>query len=733
MLKSIEISGFKSFGKRAKLDFKTPISAIVGPNGSGKSNVAEAFRFALGEQSMKSLRGKKTEDLIFNGSSGGNRSNRASVRVILDNSKKPLGIEFDEVVLERVVHRDATHEYKINDSKVRRKDIVELLANANIGSTGHHIISQGEADRILRVSPEERREMIEDALGLKIYHYKKKESLRKLNRTEQNLKEVESLRKEIKPHLKFLKRQVGKVEKAKEQRDELVDLYKIYFAYEQKYISSNSALVEGQMVVPRGELKEIELEIGRLRDVLDSVKTESEFTKILLKLDQGLRDLQNTRNTLTRDLGRVEGELEARELVSEKHANTSFDSVPYEKVKGLYGEIEKMTEEVEASEDVSFLKNALKNISEKIGSLLQEFSNNEKAPETDDLEMLREKKNVMQREIDSLDIQKTDLLGQQADLQQKAEKERESFYVAERDLFKVLSRQSELKNKLEKLEDKKKDLSFRKESVEKELVKARMLFGRDAVDYDSVEVVGDESDQRVRLNDIERLKIKLEDSGLGSYGELKKEYDEVTERDIFFEKEISDLSNTKISLERMIKDIDIELDNRFKGGLNNINTQFKEFFSLMFGGGDASLEMVKLKKKKSVNDSLGDSALDEEELVKEGIEINVNLPKKRIHGLEMLSGGERALTSIALLFALSQINPPPFIILDETDAALDEANSRRYGDMIENLSKYSQLILITHNRETMSRAGLLYGVTMRDDGISKLLSIEFDEAVKVAK
>ena len=99
----------------------------------------------------------------------------------------------------------------------------------------------------------------------------------------------------------------------------------------------------------------------------------------------------------------------------------------------------------------------------------------------------------------------------------------------------------------------------------------------------------------------------------------------------------------------------------------------------------------------------------------------------------MLSGGERALTSIALLFAISQVNPPPFIILDETDAALDEANSKKYGDMIESLSKYSQLILITHNRETMSRAGVLYGVTMGMGGGSKLLSVAFEEAVTIAK
>jgi len=156
----------------------------------------------------------------------------------------------------------------------------------------------------------------------------------------------------------------------------------------------------------------------------------------------------------------------------------------------------------------------------------------------------------------------------------------------------------------------------------------------------------------------------------------------------------------------------------------------------MFGGGTAGLSVIREKRRKKRLDTelpLDDEEIIEEEEGEEGIEINVNLPRKKVKSLMMLSGGERALTSIALLFAISQVNPPPFIILDETDAALDEANSRKYGDMIANLSQYSQLILITHNRETMSRAGVLYGVTMGADGASKLLSIQFEEAVAVAK
>jgi chromosome segregation protein len=155
----------------------------------------------------------------------------------------------------------------------------------------------------------------------------------------------------------------------------------------------------------------------------------------------------------------------------------------------------------------------------------------------------------------------------------------------------------------------------------------------------------------------------------------------------------------------------------------------------MFGGGEAHLSVSVPEKRKKKDDELFSE--DEEAVPEEpeegGIDIEVNLPKKKVKGLMMLSGGERALTSIALLFAISQVNPPPFIILDETDAALDEANSKKYADMIENLGEKSQLIVITHNRETMSRAGILYGVTMGAGGGSKLLSVSFEDAVAVAK
>jgi chromosome segregation protein len=222
-------------------------------------------------------------------------------------------------------------------------------------------------------------------------------------------------------------------------------------------------------------------------------------------------------------------------------------------------------------------------------------------------------------------------------------------------------------------------------------------------------------------------------------GDVMNEYKETLERDEFLAKEVADLAAGAVSLRQIIAELEEKIGEEFKIGIDKINEHLREFFTLMFGGGSAELYLAKDKKERppeaeedEVVDLVKDLSRDAEPKA-EGIELKVSLPRKKIQGLQMLSGGERALTSIALLFAMSQVNPPPFLILDETDAALDEANARKYSEMVGNLARHSQLILITHNRETMSRAGIIYGVTMGRDGVSRLLSIKFDEAVGFAK
>ena len=212
---------------------------------------------------------------------------------------------------------------------------------------------------------------------------------------------------------------------------------------------------------------------------------------------------------------------------------------------------------------------------------------------------------------------------------------------------------------------------------------------------------------------------------------MLKEYEEVIDRDAFLDRELTDLEKSAESLHQLIFELSEKLATEFKEGLEKINKQFQEFFTTLFGGGTASLKtVVPVKKKKAEDESL-EAATEEtvpEEEEEEGLDINISLPHKRLRGIQMLSGGERTLTSIALLFSVSQVNPPPFLVLDETDAALDESNSKKYGMMLETLSKTSQLAIITHNRETMSHAGIIYGVTVGVDCISKILSIKFEDA-----
>ncbi len=326
------------------------------------------------------------------------------------------------------------------------------------------------------------------------------------------------------------------------------------------------------------------------------------------------------------------------------------------------------------------------------------------------------------------------------ELKEMGEKE-SMISEAEKDVFRIMSEENELVSKLSLLKAREERLALEEEEFKRELIEVGHLVGTEIAKYKEFEA-GDEkevaieerSSQEERKRAVVKLKLRLEDSNISGMAEVEKEFKETSERDEFLARELSDLEKSSESLRELIKDLEERLATEFANGLAKINEGFGKMFSTMFGGGDASLELTKESKKSDAGDGeMLEMPEDEDEPAEEGLDIKVSLPKKKIRSLMMLSGGERALTSIALIFAVSQVNPPPFVILDETDAALDEANSRKYGDLVELLSKHSQLILITHNRETMSRAGVIYGVTMGSNGVSKLLSISFDEAAEVAK
>ncbi|OHA30940.1 MAG: hypothetical protein A3B11_01225 [Candidatus Taylorbacteria bacterium RIFCSPLOWO2_01_FULL_44_26] len=740
-LKSLELSGFKSFPKKTTLHFNSAITAIVGPNGSGKSNVAEAFRFVLGEQSIKSMRGKHGEDMIWNGGGQAQRSNRASVRLTFDNSRRVFSpIDFDEVVVERVVHRDNTHEYLVNGSQVRLKDILEILAGAHVGSSGHHIISQGEADRILSAKPSERREMIEDALGLRVFQWKKLESVRKLAKTETNMEQVESLRREIAPHVRFLKKQTEKIAMAEGWRLELVSLYREYFAREWARIKSEREGLSANIAGPTRELSSLEQEMEKTKGIIEISQDRNNLERITI-LEKKLSDIQARKSSTSRELGRLEGELGLLKKSQQKEKNKTIK----EEARMIYvKDLESVIERIQGFGAIESTKQLLSEIIRTLKDFVSGYR-----PSVDSSILVEIEKEIskndnartnLESSLASLNEEQSELNLEYHKSRKELENEKDKNHSAEKEIFRMMARQNELISKISSIRSAQTELDKQAESLKSELGEAGILVGRGAVDYSSVTIVGDPAlGQKERKHTIEKLKIRLEDADLGGGSELLKEYKETRERDAFLEVELLDLAKARSELLRLIKDLDIQIDREFRNGLIKINAQFEQFFKLMFGGGRASLNIVSYVRHSRIDDDI-ESAHTEGDLMPsaegsehseepDGLEVDVSLPRKKVKGLMMLSGGERALTSIALLFAISQANPPPFIILDETDAALDEANSSKYGDMVESLSKHSQLILITHNRSTMSRAGVLYGVTMGADGASRLLSIAFEKIV----
>ena len=761
-LKGLTINGFKSFAKKGELEFSTQITAIVGPNGSGKSNVAEAFRFVLGEQSIKSMRGKKGEDLIFGGTDGASRQNRASVSVTLDNPErngvKVFPVDYDEITVERTVHRDGQNEYAINGSKVRLKDVQELLAAANIGPTGHHIISQGEADRILTASAKDRREMIEDALGLKVFQFKKAEAERKLKRTEDNIAQVESLRKEVQPHLKFLERQVKKIEKSLALREDLKSVYAEYLKREDTYIAHHHDRLTHARRAPEAELAELKEQLIAAKETLQNAE-QDEKRDALVALEEKMSSVRTEQQAVTHQSGQVEGQISflERRIEEKLKQDTKVNNtpIPRTQVAEIIEKVSGVATKASQSEDVHVLKRALTDVATLVSSWWAETEDKpvevDTKAEEEELVSLRKEKTEHDKALAAVSEKETALRAEYDELKTSIESEASESREAEREVFRIVAAEREAQTTLTEIDRELQSLSRDREEFKRELQEAVVLIGSAASQYFNYEVTNgeavvtteeivaeDRSVQRERQRELEKMKIRLEELG-GANEDIEKEYKEVKERDEFLVREIADLHESLEKLNTLINDLTAELNEQFVSGIEKIDAEFNRFFVLMFGGGGAHLERVKpkLKKKKTEDDELleeTDPETEEEEgVVEEGIEIDVKLPNKRVRGLDMLSGGERALTSIALIFAMSQVNPPLFVILDETDAALDEANSRRYGDMIEALAEHSQLILITHNRETMGRAGILYGVTMGGDGVSKLLSVKFDEAAAHAK
>ena len=1062
--KKLELFGFKSFAEKTTLHFEPGITAVVGPNGCGKSNIADGIRWVLGEQSVKSLRGSKMEDVIFNGTESIPALGYAEASLTFSNETKALAIDYDEVTVTRRLFRSGESEYLLNKTQVRLKDILELFMGTGIGAESYSLIEQGKIDLILSSRPEDRRLVFDEAAGISKYKSHKRETIRKLEDTEANLLRINDIIAEVKRQINSLERQAAKARRYKEvferlkeletavsgiqlkrSTEQLAKLTQELSQLEGRQVSGtqeieglNNALSSRQQELTlceenlnnlrsqlrnlentlsrndqqrgfnqerTGEFKlrmqaiakqkeELSVKISQDEAKLNTFRAESallseeleqkksigakaqdkleeitnaiaraqthiseakkkvmEFAAEEAAMNNRMRELSSSLNQalarkkrLDMEKARTGEELTViqanlssaasrqdeayqkmlahkkeyealkalyQESVQEKEALVSrinsleneesalssqkeflcnlklryenisessnayilLDSLALEKISGLIikvtdiqkvvesdsaifeparfkvkgtakpisldpqeitDKIEKLQQEIlraknalshkaqltlELSAKLSSQEEALRKIELEYNSSCNQKDNIRKQydklkeelelvglefKETADelnqfnvderqlneqLNELKARAQANQQAIDSgleeitaqnklkeetllvitqiraeirggeekvlgsqatykvleevcrkdksalssLEVEETSCAGRIQELEGSLKAlaaEIDNAYTQkgrlEKEAAGISGGLAQIKNNLKDLQDaisagKEQIDSTKNKSHELQMQQQELTFQQNAI-YERMQQIYKVDAESLRNStfelscnleeaeqEIELLKQKLE-----SYGQVNlvaiEEFDQLKQRFEFLSSQQADLIKSKESLHEAILKINRTTKKMFLETFEKLAVEFKNYFRLLFGGGDGQLFL-----------------LDEQDVLESGIEIVCRPPGKKLQNVLLLSGGEKSMAAIALLFAVFKVKPSPFCLLDEIDAALDESNVDRFGRMLADFTSQSQFIVITHNKKTIANANIMYGITMEKAGISKIVSVKLAE------
>ncbi len=756
-LQQLELTGFKSFAAKTILKFPAPtpgsslrggITAIVGPNGSGKSNIADSVRWSLGEQSLKMLRGKIAQDVIFSGSDKKARLGLAEVSLLLDNVDRAMPVDYPEVVITRRLYRSGESEYLLNKNHVRLTDAVLLMAKANFGQKSYSVIGQGMVDDILNSTPQERKEFFEEAAGVKQYQLKREQSVRKLQHTWENIRQAEAVIEEIEPRLRSLSRQVKKLEQREALSQTLASKQREYFGQAWQLLAVEERELKPEAGKLQAAVEQQTRQLTTIQEQLNKLEQEDRRTEVFNRLQQRYQKAVETKGQLREQQLLLRNKIE----LAKTKASLAATPLPIAEIVGRLEEISATYDEfLHALSDarpsqLAGLQEQATGLSAKLRELLTELKLGKKQAAsvhdsklsaeleraTGKLEQLGAEVIAAQRELAEFNTSEEAKRGKFFDLQRQ-------FQSRQQELNAASAKLSELRVSLAKLDT-------RRESLEAEVVAE--LHGTDwLADFQPAQ--SQAASQLVA--EVTQLKRQLEFIG-GIEPETVSEYTQTKERYDFLSGQVADLRKSLEQLRTVIDELDATIHRQFHEAFLAINHEFGRYFKVLFNGGRAELDALTQEAEEAEEEKKVEAAAEgvevaeevdaEEEEIKKllkgrggkviaGVEIRATPPGKKLSSIQMLSGGERALTSIALISAIIAHNPSPFVVLDEVDAALDEANSERFGAILEELAGKTQFIVITHNRATMHRAAILYGVTMGEDGVSRVLSLKLEEGEKL--
>ena len=729
-LKHIKLSGFKSFVDPTKISFPTNMVGVVGPNGCGKSNVIDAIRWVLGELSAKNLRGESMVDVIFNGSEKRKASGQCSIELLFDNSSAKIGGEYasyNEVSIKRVMTRDAQSDYFINNAKCRRKDVQDIFLGTGLGPSSYAIIEQGMVSKLVSAKPDELRTHIEEAAGVSKYRERRRETESRIKRTKENLSRVKDIRDEIGRLIKRLENQAKAAEKYKKLNDEKSQIEldtAILFSLEAKNnrddLQKKLDSLNRDLKIKNAESETIQSQIDQFRTENESVLTEYEsaqknFYSIGAEIAKREANLQNINKTENETKFKLEKTKENLEKAKETEKN--FDELsPSEQAIHILNEI------IATLKKYSIQNDSILDKANKLKVLLAEILNIASAQSKTLTEEYQSRQEDLSKEI--LEAEKL-----KSSIEEEMQTYVEESSQAESVLISLRQKQSKFNEDLRSLENNKSIVELDSRSISEKITNIRLdlktyeinlensnkKIKAAGIDIEKIDFTKYEdlsiSELEDKLADIEAKIIRLGAINLAAPEEIEEESKRKEELD----KQYDDLIEALDKLNGAIKKIDNETKTIFKDSFDAVNIKLKEVFPKLFGGGLAELNLT------------------DDDPLHAGVILMARPPGKKNSSISQLSGGEKALTALALVFAIFDLNPAPFCLLDEVDAPLDDLNTLRFINMVEEMSKTVQFIFITHNKVSMERSDYLMGVTMQEAGVSRMVSVDVNQALELAE
>ena len=728
-LKHIKLSGFKSFVDPTKISFPTNMVGVVGPNGCGKSNVIDAVRWVLGELSAKNLRGESMVDVIFNGSEKRKASGQCSIELLFDNSSAKIGGEyasFNEVSIKRVMTRDAQSDYYINNTKCRRKDVQDIFLGTGLGPSSYAIIEQGMVSKLVSAKPDELRTHIEEAAGVSKYRERRKETESRIKRSKENLSRVKDIRDEIARLIKRLENQAKaaekykllKKDKAKLELDKAI-LFSIEAKNNRDSLQKNLDSYNRDLKIKNAECETIQSQIDQYRTENDSILGEYEIAQKnfyavgaeIAKREANLQNINKSESETKYSLQKAKQNYEKA-----KQSEKNFDELsPSEKAMHILNDIINIIDKHRINNE------SIRDKTLELKKLLVDILNIASAQSKSLTEEYLSRQNELESQIDEAEKLKDSIEEEMKEFVGKSSS-------AESVLIDLRQKQSKFNEELRDLENKKSIADLDSRSISEKITDIRVELNtyevnlknsnkkikEAGIDIESIDfsIYENTTFEEIedKLIDTEAKIIRLGAINLAAPEEIAEESKRKEELD----EQYDDLVEALDKLTAAIKKIDNETKTIFKDSFDAVNARLKEMFPKLFGGGMAEL------------------TLTDDDALNAGVVLMARPPGKKNSSISQLSGGEKALTALALVFAIFELNPAPFCLLDEVDAPLDDLNTLRFINMVEEMSKSVQFIFITHNKVSMERSDYLMGVTMQEAGVSRMVSVDVSQALQLA-